>query len=420
MSCERRVVIVGAGAVGLCCAFAVAGRGFHVTVLDASSGAAGSCSHGNAGMIVPSHFTPLAAPGTLAPGLKWLCRRDAPLGVRWRWSADLFEWFFRFWRTATTGCPGQAAPLLRDLHMASRQLFSRWNAAWNRPMHWSPHGLLMLCRTPRAFEEEIQLARRCTALGLDAEVLDPAALARIEPRVHPEVKGAVLHRHDAHLDPGKFMAALEEECIARGVDILHQTRAAGFVIEQSRISRVKTSSGEMHADEVVLAAGSATPPLARALGLHLPMLPGRGYSLTAPQPGPPLRHCALLAEARVAVTPLDGALRIAGGLELGAREQDPVCKPRLDAIRCAPTRYYTGFEPAQFAAHRPWTGLRPCPPDGLPYIGRSRAGENLCVASGHAMMGLSLAPITGEIVARLLAAEVPGFDIRLLSPDRFT
>jgi D-amino-acid dehydrogenase len=420
MSRSRHVVVVGAGAIGLSIACAAAGRGFRVTVLDDCRGAGEGCSHGNAGMIVPSHFTPLAAPGVMALGLKWLWKPAAPLALHWRWSTDLAEWLFRFWRAATRQHVERAAPLLRDLHMASRELFSRWNAEWNQPMHWSPRGLLMLCRTSEALDEEARLAARGGALGLDSQVLDAAALSNIEPRVHPEVKGGVLHRHDAHLDPAKFMHAIGLECEKLGVELRLQAPVSGWRLDRNRIASLNTSAGEVPADEVVLAAGSATSALARMLGLHLPMLAGRGYSLTAECPESSVEHCALLAEARVAVTPLLGALRIAGGLELGARASDPVSQPRLGSIRSALNRYYTGFHPEIFAGVKPWSGLRPCSPDGLPYLGRSRACENLCVATGHAMMGLSLAPITGEIIAGILAEESPGIDLRLLSPDRFS
>jgi D-amino-acid dehydrogenase len=168
----------------------------------------------------------------------------------------------------------------------------------------------------------------------------------------------------------------------------------------------------------VLSAGSWSPQLARALGIKLPMQAGKGYSLTLPRPRQSPQFCAILTEARVAVTPMDGALRFAGTMEIAGLNED-ITPARVRGIIDAVPRYYPDLERADFEGIQPWRGLRPCSPDGLPYLGRTARYSNLVVATGHAMMGITLGPITGSLAADILSGEKPGLDLALLSPDRY-
>jgi D-amino-acid dehydrogenase len=181
---------------------------------------------------------------------------------------------------------------------------------------------------------------------------------------------------------------------------------------------VKTPRHEIEADEFLLCAGSWSTGLARQLGLRLPMQPGKGYSLTLPHPRQAPRHCAILSEARVAVSPINGTLRFGGTMELAGLNED-INPVRVRGIAEAASRYYPEFTPQDFAGIRPWRGLRPCSPDGLPYIGRPRALSNLVVATGHAMLGVTLGPITGRLCAQIVSGERPGVDLAALSPDRY-
>jgi D-amino-acid dehydrogenase len=181
---------------------------------------------------------------------------------------------------------------------------------------------------------------------------------------------------------------------------------------------VKTSGGEIEADEFILSAGSWSPQLARGIGVKLPMQAGKGYSLTLPHANGAPRMGAILAEARMSVTPIGGAVRFGGTMELAGLNED-INPIRVRGIIDAVPRYYPDIKPADFDGIRPWRGLRPCTPDGLPYLGRAGGYANLLVASGHAMMGVSLGPITGRLAAGVLEREAPEMDLTLLSPDRY-
>jgi D-amino-acid dehydrogenase len=413
----REVLIVGGGIVGLFTARYAAERGLRVTVVERGGPDEEGCSFGNAGMIVPSHVVPLAAPGMVSLGLRYMLSPESPFYVRPRPSLDLLRWGARFWRAANARHVARAAPVLRDLHLASRGCFEELAGAHDFGL--VKRGLLMLCKTAHGLEEEGRAAEHARSLGVPAEVLTAAQAQALEPEVRLDVAGAVLYPLDCHLTPARLMASLRESLERSSVRMVWNASVTGWKRREGRVEAAITTQGELAADEYVLAAGVWSTPLSRDLGLTLPMQAGKGYSLTLPQPRRLPRLCALLHEARVAVTPMGRALRVGGTMELTGIDTtiDPA---RVRGIAKALPRYLPDFEPSDFAGVSPWAGLRPCPPDGLPYVGRTARFRNLTVATGHSMMGVSLAPITGRLVAEVLAGAPPSIDIAALSPDRYS
>lgn len=368
-------------------------------------------------MICPSHFVPLAAPGMVALGLKWMWNPKSPFYIKPRLDADLLSWAFKFWRSAHAGHVARAAPLLRDLSLASRALFAELSQAPGMDFGLVQQGLLMLCKTRHALDEEAHMAEKARALGIPAEVLDPAQTARLDPDVTMDIVGSVYFPKDCHLLPHRFMDSLQSEAARAGAEFLWDREVTGWRRDSGGVRAVTTSAGDIDGDEFVLCGGSWSPVVARDLGLGLPMQAGKGYSLTVPQPRQLPRICAIFTEARVAVTPMASALRFGGTMEIAGLNED-INPLRIQGIIEAAPRYYPAFKPADFAGIQPWRGLRPVSPDGLPYLGRTRRYPNLTLATGHAMLGLSLAPITGQIVAQLVEKEPHAIDIRLLDPDR--
>jgi D-amino-acid dehydrogenase len=416
----RRVVVVGGGIVGLAVAYYCLQRGLAVTLVERNGERRDGASFQNAGMVVPSHFVPLAAPGMVALGLKWMWNPASPFYVKPRVSRDLLDWGIKFWRAATKDHVRRAAPLLRDLSLASRRCFEELAALPGADFGLTRNGLLMLCRTRHAFDEERRTAELAHSLGIAAEVLDPGQAAALEPEVRMDIAGAVHFPQDCHLVPERFAHRLQAALVDGGAELLWNTEATGFRVDANRrIGGVRTRGGaDVVGDEFVLCGGTWSPALVRELGLELPMQAGKGYALTLPNPRRRPRACAILSEARVAVTPMAGALRFAGTMEIAGLDEsiNPV---RVRGIVDAVSRYYPEFEPGDFEGIVPGRGLRPCSPDGLPYLGRTARFANLSIAAGHAMMGLSLSPVTGKIIAGLLAGETSSFDLAQLSPDRY-
>ena len=415
-----RVVVVGAGVVGLCTAYYCARRGFRVTVVERNGRTRDGCSYGNAGMLVSSHFVPLAAPGVVGQALKWMWNPASPFYVKPRLSPSLLGWGYRFWRAATPQHVRRAAPLLRDLSEASHRLYDELAGLPGSDFGLVRKGLLMLCRTAHGLDEETKTAEMGLGLGIESRTLDAKAVAALDPGITMEVEGAVYFPQDRHLTPERFVGEMQDRLGAMGVEFAWDTELVDWRIDGgTRVRAAATRDGrEIEGDEFVLCGGSWSASMLRALRLKLPIEAGKGYSLTLPKPRRSPSICAILSEARLAVTPMDGALRFAGTMEISGLDET-ISAVRVRSIIAAATTFYPEIAASDFEGVAPWRGLRPCSPDGMPYVGRTRRYANLSIAAGHAMMGMSLAPVTGDLVAGVLAGEPPPFDIAQLSPDRY-
>ncbi|MCE9611829.1 MAG: FAD-dependent oxidoreductase [Chthoniobacter sp.] len=414
---SKHVVILGAGVIGLSAAFACARAGCRVTIIERQPEQRGGCSFGNAGMVVPSHFVPLAAPGMVALGLKWMWNPESPFYIQPRLSWDLLAWAAKFWRAATPQRVAAAAPVLRDLSLLSRACFVE-QAGSGLNFGLVQKGLLMLCKTAHTLDEEGRTAAQANALGMPAQVLDARATAALDPGVTMSIAGSVYFPKDCHLPPERYLAVLQSELTRLGADFRWSTEVTGWRTAGSRIAAAETRHGEIAGDEFVICGGAWSPSVARGLGLRLPMQAGKGYSLTLRQPRQLPSLCAIFTEARIAVTPMDGALRVGGTMEIAGLNETINARRVRGIIRSVPD-YYPEFREEDFADIKPWAGLRPCSPDGLPYLGRTARWPNLICATGHAMMGLSLAPATGHIVEELVSHRAPSVPLTLLSPDRY-
>jgi D-amino-acid dehydrogenase len=417
---KRRVIIIGGGIIGLSTAYYCVRRGWEVTVIERHAAQRDGCSFGNAGMVVPSHFIPLAAPGMAARALKWMWNSESPFYIKPRASTELLDWMWKFWRASAADRVRRAAPLLRDLSLASRALYEELAAVPGNDFGLVKKGLLMLCRTQHGLDEEVKTAAHAVALGVPAEVLDARQTAALEPNVRMNIAGSVYFPQDCHLQPDRLVAALENQLTAAGVQFLWNSEVTGWQIEAKQQIAAVRLSGErtLSASEYVICGGSWSPLLARELGLKIPLQAGKGYSLTLPRPRQLPGICAIFTEARLAVTPMGGTLRFGGTMEMSGLNEN-INPRRVQGIIKAVSGYYPDFTPADFAGIPPWRGLRPCSPDGLPYVGRPARFLNLTLATGHAMMGMSLGPVTGRLVAEIISGEQPKFDLSLLSPDRY-
>lgn len=413
-SMSKHITILGAGVIGLSTALHCARRGMKVTIIERKARDRDGCSFGNAGMIVPSHFIPLAAPGMVALGLKWMWNPESPFYIKPRLDLGLMTWGLEFWKAATKQRVEAAAPVLRDLSLLSRQCFTEMGLDFGLVKR----GLVMLCKQPKTLDEEAHMAAKANALGIPAEVLDAKATAALDTNVTMDVCGSVFFPKDCHLPPGRFISAIEAELLKLGVEFLWETEVTGFEMNGRALRAVTTTRGKIESDEFVLCSGVWSDAMGRDLQLKLPMQAGKGYSLTLMKPKQLPDLCSICTEARLAVTPMDGALRVGGTMEIAGLDESITTRRVRGVTRAFPT-YFPAFDEKDFAEVKPWSGLRPVSPDGMPYIGRTQRWSNLIVATGHAMMGLSLGPGTGQIVSELLSGEKTSVTLDLMSPDRF-
>ncbi len=414
----RQVVVIGGGIAGLATAWYAAQDGHRVTLIDRGGPEGDRCSLGNAGMIVPSHIVPLASPGSVKTGLLSLANPRSPLRVPARFDPEYLRWCWQFLRAATASRVALAAPALRDLALLSRRGYEALTLLWPQGVPLAEHGLLMLARTAHGLREELDAAKLAQRLGLAVEILDRDAAAALEPHLDLTIVGAVRYPLDAHSVPQRVVATLIAGLAEAGVELHWNTEVTGLRRSGSRVAAVATAAGEIGGEEFVIAGGMWSAALARDIDLPLPLLSGKGYSFTLAAPRVLPHAGAILTEARIAVTPMGKALRFAGTMELCGLDRS-IDQRRVAAMIDAIPRYYPQFGPADFAGITPWAGLRPCSPDGLPYIGRTRRADNLLVATGHAMMGFSLAPATGRVISDLIAGREPPVPINLYSPDRY-
>lgn len=419
------VVVVGAGIIGLACAERLVRSGHTVTVVDALGPTRDGASFGNAGIIVPSHFVPLAAPGVVRQGLRWLLDRRSPFYVQPRLDRDLISWGLAFMRSANAGHVTRAAPVLAALNLQSRQLYDALVERIGARTTLTGTGLLILCRTEDALREEIHVAHRATTLGLRVEVLEAS---EVEGRIGTPVAvaGACHYLDDAHVSPASLMADLQDHLMRSGVTFAWGWSGARIERSGQGVRLVDAASRSLDADTVVVAGGAATNAVLAPLGVRLPLQGGRGYSFMVPLDEAGTPHVpAILAEARVAVTPLPpGGMRVGGTLEIVPPSARP-SPARVDGIATSAAAYFpelsSTIEEARATADV-WSGFRPCSPDGVPYVGRLSRHPEVVVAAGHAMMGVSMAPVTGEIVGALVddaPSPVSAEAQQLLSPDRF-
>jgi D-amino-acid dehydrogenase len=417
MKREADVLIIGGGVIGICAAHYLLEKGRQVVVVEQGEVCSGS-SYGNAGLIVPSHSVPLAEPGVISQGLRWMFDSRSPFYIKPRLDRELISWLWKFRRSCSERNVRRSMPILRDLSLESLRLFQELDACGELEFDFEQRGALYICKTESALEHVVEEAQRIRSVGLEAEILDATQVQELESDIRLDVVGGVLYPQDAHLDPARFVRALARLAEEGGVEIHSSTEVLGFTCSGESIATVRTTRGEIAVAEVVLAGGAWSPGIARDLGIDLPIQPAKGYSVTVERPPNCPARPLMLAGARVGVTPMGDMLRFAGTLELAGMDLS-INQRRVDAILQAVPAYLPDLDPARLELVEIWRGLRPCTPDGLPFLGRSRRYGNLTVAAGHAMVGLSLGPISGAVVSRLVVGEEPGFDLELLRPERF-
>jgi len=413
-----KALIIGGGVIGLSTAYYLSKSGWEVSLIDRSD-LRDNCSYGNLGMIVPSHFVPLASPGIVSQGIRWMFSRKSPFYVQPSLNPALLSWGIKFIRSANPAHVEYAAPFLKDLNVYSRELYQAIAKEPGFDFSLEQKGILMYYKTGQTGEEEVRLAEKAQKLGLDAVPLSPAGVRALEPGLEMDILGAVHYRCDAHLYPNDFVAQLVGKLKNMGVSFRTDEPVTGMVRNGRSVQEVRTKDGVYRADAYVLAGGASLPGLARMAGLRISLMPGKGYSFTLPHPERKLNVPAILCEARVAITPMAGRMRYGGTMEIAPLNR-VVRMNRVEAIVDSVTRYFPGLRPPMPKAADVWYGFRPCSPDGLPYLGYAKGLDNVLVAGGHSMMGLSLGPASGKVIADLASHRKPEVAIDAFRADRFS
>ena len=412
-----KIAIIGGGIIGLCSAYYLNKAGHKVIVFDQSDLADGT-SFGNAGMIVPSHIIPLAAPGMIAKGIRWMFDSSSPFYIKPRLNADLIKWGYQFYKSSTAEHVARSAHDLKEISLLSKAMYQQMAKELPFDFGFHERGLLMLYKSKDSEHEEAETAKLANAHGIEAHILSAEEVQKLEPDVKVNVRGGVFFPGDAHLTPQLFIHGLIDYLKRQGVEIHTSTEVKNFVVESGKIKSIQTDQGEFQFDEVVLATGSWSGLFVKQLGLSLPMQAGKGYSFTQNDVKNNTRIPSIFLEARVAVTPMGNSLRFGGTMEISGIDHSINMK-RVQGIVDAIPNYYPEMKISLPKAKEVWHGLRPCSPDGLPYIGRSSIISNLIIATGHSMMGMSMGPGTGKLVEEIINQKNTSIDINAFRPERF-
>ena len=411
-----RVVVVGGGVVGLCCAYELAHAGADVTVVERDL-CGGATSLGNAGWVVPSISIPMPAPGITAQALKMLFKPDGSLRLRPRLDPDFLRWCWRFWRDSSRERHEAGLKALMSLNQQTIQLYKDLHASGVEfEMHES--GLLIAALSEETLEEYAELLETAKTAGYTGEVrlLGKEALLKLEPALSDAVVGAVYAKDDLHVRPETLASGLASHLAARDVVILEDTAVRALEPTGKGRWLVSTSSEKLAADRIVVAAGMWSSELLGNLGVRIPLESGKGYSVTASGRGTKPRHAMKLAEPNVACSPFEDVVRISGIFELGGRDLS-VNRRLLDGVLRSASVFLRDWvvEEPRFE----WAGMRPTTPDDLPLISAVPGFGHLYVATGHGMLGVTLAPATAVALAPLVLEDRTVPELEPFRLDRF-
>jgi D-amino-acid dehydrogenase len=412
-----KATIVGGGIMGLCTAYYLGKKGWEVQIFDQNP-VLDNCSTGNAGYICPSHFIPLAAPGIVSQGLRWMLNSSSPFYVQPRLNWGLIDWGLKFMKSATKRNVDQAAQPLCDLHMLSLAAYDAMRQDEGFDFFYAKKGMIETVQSPENAHHARETAQKAQDLGLDAEWLDYEAVAALEPELKMNIRGGIFFRCDAHCDPSELMQNLSAKIQAQGGQIHKGVEVLDFVKEKQVIKVVKTSAGNFETDLLVVTTGSWSREMAAKLGLNLPLVAGRGYSFLVDQAQFPVRHPIILTEGRVALSPFQNQVRFGGTMEI-VKTGTPLRPKRVRGIVAAVRDFFPNFDLKVPPMEQVWSGYRPCSADGLPYIGRVKNYHNVLISTGHAMMGLSLGAASGQLLAEMANEENLSMEVGAFDPQRF-
>ncbi len=411
-----RVVVLGGGVVGCACAYYLRQAGCSVTLVEKKTIGSG-CSHANCGYVSPSHVLPLAGPGVIGKTLWTLLQRDSPLKIRFRWDPALWAWLFQFARRCNRADMLEAGRALAALLNWSRDLYGELFRQGTLDAEWEERGLLFVFRTAKEMEHYAhtdELLRQ--SFDLPAIRLNGRELVEREPALKPGLAGAWYYPRDAHLRPDKLMASWRAALLNLGVEIGENTVFVGLDRAGQQVRAVVTDRGSIPTDQVVVATGAWTPLLREQLGVRLPIVPGKGYSITMARPSRCPVIPLIFEEDRVAVTPMQSGYRLGSTMEFAGYD-DRLDRRRLEILRRA-ARFYL-HEPQAEPVMEEWWGWRPMVADGKPILGALGGFANVHVAAGHSMLGLAMSTGTGKLIAELLTGQTPSVDPTPYSPQRF-
>ena len=412
---SKKILIVGGGIIGICSAYYLSKDGHDVTIID-KNGMDSGASYVNAGYLSPGHIIPLASPGVIKQGLKWMLDSSSPFYVQPRINIDFLKWLFAFNRSCSTENVNNSVKPIIDISLFSQDLLKEIRDENNMGFHYEQKGLLMLCKLEKSLEKESEVVRKAVENGLDAKLLNIDEIKKIEPNINIDSIGAAYFSCDHHTTPGELISELKKYIKFKGVKCLTNTEIESFNVNKNKISSISVSNNRLEFDEYILSAGTWTSHICKKLGIELLLQPGKGYSVNQKLKNG-ITCPAILVEPKCAVTPMNGYTRFSGTMEISSIN-NRIRKNRVNAICDSVESFYPSIKVDESDRKNAKFGFRPISADGVPYIGRTDKLENVVIATGHGMMGWSMSTGTGKIISEIVANKKTSINIDRFNPNR--
>jgi len=300
----------------------------------------------------------------------------------------------------------------------SRSLFKEFFESSEIDFNFEDNGLLMLYKTAKEEKSEGDVAKMAKQIGVEANILSTEQIKALQPGLDLDIRGGVHYPKDAHLNPTEFINKLKTYLTENGVQIHENTEVTRVRTSQGKVTHAYSGDKEYTADDFVIATGAYTSSLAKDLNVNLPVVSGKGYSITLDKPVQQMSIPSILCEAKIAVTPMGESLRFAGTMEITGQDLS-INQRRFKGLLKAIPEFLPKYTLDVTSNNEIWSGLRPCSPDGLPFIGRFGKLQNVIAATGHSMMGVSLGPVTGKLVSEIVNEEKTSLSLTQISPNRY-
>lgn len=412
-----KVTIIGGGVNGVCSAYYLRKAGYQVQIIDPNFSEEGT-SYGNAGMVVPSHFIPMASPGIIAKGLRWMFDSSSPFYIKPRINLQFAHWLWRFTRSCTAQNVTENQELIWKYNELSKAEYRNIAETEKLSFDFQEKGLLMLYQSEKSQKEEIEIGEQAEKLGLQVEVLDQNGVQQLNPETTVDVLGGVYYPGDAHLYSNHFMGRIINALEDLDVEMIHAS-VTSLRKNNHSVESVSLSNGEeREVEELVVSAGAWSAQILRKLGISLLLEDGKGYSITQNNLPKKPTIPSILTDEKVAITPMGDHLRITGTLEISGRSPKINYKRVEGFLRAVPRYFPEVHIPENPRNADIWTGFRPLSYDGVPYVGRSEKIGNVIVATGHGMMGMSLGPATGKLVSEIVEGKNPSLNLGPMRIER--